>query len=645
MSNHLENTSKELQTGHEGLTDAANNNNGAETSKARKRRSLFRWLSNALLAAFLATAIFSCGGGGGGGGGGGDTPAPGNGIGGTFGAPSISVSAISDQRLEVTWNKVTDAAYYKIYSGTENFVALSTLDKTTDALQWTKTGLTQWTVNYFWAQACKADDTCSDYSVVQAGFTLPPPTAPPAAPSAATIQLASIDGNVIIDWSEVANAHEYKVKYSTIQNDANPTSVTVDQSYEIFSNLPEGNKYYYFKVEACNTINGVPDNCTSSTEKSILTAPKAPTGVDVTTDTSGGLSVSWIASTGGATTYNVFRSTTNDSATAASVATTAGTTQPDAKAASPGTTYYYWVKACNATGCSAFSANDRYIYKPTAPAWKAETIFSTRVKLEWNTSHGATSYKVYGPVNDTDLITAQAGTNLDYTALTASTAFSFWLKACNNDADGNEQCSGLSSVKSGTTLAALTAAPTAKPTGLDATADSTGITLTWNPVTDSSSYEVYHVAATASSTIPNTNSGTPTKESHTFSLTANTEYNFWVKACNGANCTTSDMFTAKTAPLAPAVSSVAAVSSTQLSVNWNQPDGAARYEVYRGTTAAMPSTVYKNISTPATVSLSETGLKPATRYYYWVKACSAFGCSAAAKQPVYLAGRPHGRYA
>ncbi len=88
-------------------------------------------------------------------------------------------------------------------------------------------------------------------------------------------------------------------------------------------------------------------------------APGAPTGVTASKDTyTDHVQISWTASSG-AMGYDVWRSTTNDPTTAANITPgdTILTTFNDTTAVA-GVTYYYWVKADNDGGSSAFSTGD-----------------------------------------------------------------------------------------------------------------------------------------------------------------------------------------------------------------------------------------------------------------------------------------------
>jgi chitodextrinase len=175
------------------------------------------------------------------------------------------------------------------------------------------------------------------------------------------------------------------------------------------------------------------------------------------------------------------------------------------------------------------------VVAPTVPAGlKATTAGATQVNLLWTASTdnaGVTAYKVYR--NGFLVSTRGNVTSYSDTGLTAATAYSYTVAAC--DAAGN--CSSPSAPASATTAAAPptqdTQAPTV-PTGLAAAATSTSaIYLSWTASTDNvgvAGYRVYR-GATPLAALGNVTSYTDT------GLTASTAYSYSVAACDIAgNC-------------------------------------------------------------------------------------------------------------
>ena len=66
--------------------------------------------------------------------------------------------------------------------------------------------------------------------------------------------------------------------------------------------------------------------------------------------------MNWTASAG-ATSYEVWRSSTNDPGTASRIGVTSGLSYDDTTG-KRGRTYYYWVRAVNSAGTSGFSTSN-----------------------------------------------------------------------------------------------------------------------------------------------------------------------------------------------------------------------------------------------------------------------------------------------
>jgi chitinase len=276
---------------------------------------------------------------------------------------------------------------------------------------------------------------------------------------------------------------------------------------------------------------------------------------------------------------------------------------------------------------------------PSAPASLHVTgVTTTTVALAWTASTdnvGVTGYDVY---RGSTKVGSASGTSYTDSGLTASTTYSYTVKA--HDAAGN--VSGASNAVSATTSANTdTTAPSA-PGSLHSTGvTASSVSLAWNASTDNvgvTGYDVYR-GSTKVGTVPGT-SYTDT------GLTASTTYSYTVKAhdaagnvsaaSNAVSVTTSASGGDTTAPSAPANLHVTATSSSSISLAWNASTdnvGVTGYDVYRGST---------KVGTVTGTSYTDTGLSASTTYSYTVKAHDAAGNVSAASNSISQATQAGG---
>jgi fibronectin type 3 domain-containing protein len=185
-------------------------------------------------------------------------------------------------------------------------------------------------------------------------------------------------------------------------------------------------------------------------------SPSAPTNL-VATPGNTSVTLSWGASaTGSPTSYSIFRGTQSDGEVNAAVGTVSGTTTTFTDTGlHNGTTYFYFVTANNAVGGSPTSAevsvNAGVIdtTAPSAPTGLAATgTTATSTSLAWTASTDNVGVSGYDVLRNGATVATVTGTSYAATGLTASTAYTFQVKA--HDAAGN--VSGGSNTISVTTL-------------------------------------------------------------------------------------------------------------------------------------------------------------------------------------------------
>jgi rhamnogalacturonan endolyase len=350
--------------------------------------------------------------------------------------------------------------------------------------------------------------------------------------------------------------------------------------------------------------------------------------------------ISWPA-TPGATSYNIF-STTTSSSNYTSVAS--GVTGPvcgsgynnatylDTNAVN-GTTYYYVVQSVNPGGASTNSPEspgatpDAGISTsaPTSPMGvTVSSVAHHSVTLNWSASADANFYTVYrstlvdtlgGASNTLSTIVlnnTNTGTSYTDTALTDGSIYSYFVTA--TSAGGT---SGNSSSAVGVPLPA----PPADAPGLltGKFMQTTNVVLNWSAVSGAVGYII---RASTNSSGPFAYLDNITELTYTNAGLSPGTYYYEVAAVNAAGVSANATLTVIAIPSAP-VSLSAIPGDTQVTLIWTAVSGAASYYLYSGT-------VSNDVTTPVVsaysgTSYTNTGLTDGTTYYYVVTATNAGG--------------------
>ena len=581
-------------------------------------------------------------------------------------APTNFVAtAASTTQINLAWTASTDnvgVTGYKVErcsgAACANFVQIATPAGTT----FSDTGLTASTSYSYRVRADDAAGNDSAYSNTASATTqTPPDTTPPTAPTnltataASTTQInlvwtASTD-NVGVTGYKVercsgaacANFVQIATPAGTTFSDTGLTAST-SYSYRVRANDGAGNNSAYSNTASATTQTS-PDT----------TPPTAPTNLTATAASTTQINLSWTASTDnvGVAGYLVERCSGAACANFVQIATPAGTTFSDTGLIAS-TSYSYRVRADDAAGndsaysntASATTQTPADTTPPTAPTNLTATAASTtQINLTWTASTdnvGVTGYKVErcsgaGCVNFAQIATP-AGTTFSDTGLTASTSYSYRVRA--NDAAGNN--SAYSNTASATTQTSPDTTPPTAPTNLTATAASTTqINLSWTASTDNVGVTGYKVERCSGAACANfvqiaTPVGTTFNDT---GLTASTSYSYRVRANDAAGNNSAYSNTASattqtspdtTPPTAPTNLTATAASTTQINLSWTASTdnvGVTGYKVERCSGAACANFV--QIATPVGTTFSDTGLTASTSYSYRVRANDAAGNNSA----------------
>jgi chitodextrinase len=282
-----------------------------------------------------------------------------------------------------------------------------------------------------------------------------------------------------------------------------------------------------------------------------------------------------ISTNGGTSWSTLLAATPNDGSQAVTIPNTPGTTN---RIMVKGTNHIFFdVSNTNFT----ITAGSSDTVAPTAPTLAASGTTQTTTNLSWSGATdnvGVTGYDVY---RGTTLLGSTASTTYAVTGLTASTAYTFTVRA--KDAAGNSSTD--SNTVSVTTLAPVadTTAPTAPTLSASGTTQTT-TNLSWSGATDNvavTGYDVLRNGVVIGSTTTVT----------TFAvtgLTASTTYNFNVRAKDAAGniSANSNTVSVTTSAVATVTYCTASANNTnderigrvQLGTINNPSTGAAGYE-------------------------------------------------------------------
>ena len=433
----------------------------------------------------------------------------------------------------------------------------------------------------------------------------------PATP-ALTVPGFNSSGSYTVSWTASSGATGYELQEAA-SGGAWTTVYTGTGTSQAFSGKAAGN--YGYRVRAC--LNA---GCSSWSGTGEVAVQFAPTGVPVlsvpATAANGTYSVGWSA-VGAATTYTLEESVNGGAWTQAY----SGPNQGQGYTNKPAGSYGYRVKACNPSGCGAYSATGtvQAVYAPTGtPAVTVPASNNTgSYTVSWSAVATATRYQVeessnggaWTPIHD-------AAGNSKAVSGKGTGSHAYRARACN--AGG---CGGYSA----TATTQVTLPPTGAPT-VTVPATSTGsYTVSWTAVGGATSYLVEEQVNGGAWAQVHNAAGT----SKAFSGKASGTYGYRARACNGGGCGPfSAVANTVVSIIPPMPASLTGTAEADSSVRpplydyyvfWSSVPAATYYELQEGSVSGL-NVVYSGALTNYITSGRGTRT-------YSVRACNAAGCS------------------
>jgi len=264
------------------------------------------------------------------------------------------------------------------------------------------------------------------------------PCTPPAAPANVVASDATSCTAVTVSWTAAAGATSYEIWRNTVNDSASALSVGTDLASPFDDGSAAPGTSYFYWVTGANPCGSSAFSLPDTGSRDASGTP-APGGVAATDGTScASVTVSWTA-VAGATSYQIWRNTANDSASATQLAVDGASPFDDASATA-GTTYFYWVRAVGACGTSAFSNADAGSRgtgtAPSSPSrLKATDGGCNSVTLTWRAASGATGYEIWRGTSNNSANAALIGTSTSLSFVDTTTlpgvVYQYWTKATN----------------------------------------------------------------------------------------------------------------------------------------------------------------------------------------------------------------------
>jgi predicted phage tail protein len=307
----------------------------------------------------------------------------------------------------------------------------------------------------------------------------------------------------------------------------------------------------------------------------------------------------------------------------------------------PNTTYSFRVRACNAVGCSTYSAAVAATTKaaasiPAMPTGLTVTESPNELRASWSPSVNSGDAPV--AVYEVSLNSAppKSGPQLSQTFsnIAPNTKYSFQVRAC-NALGCSPYGSVITGVASAGTGSSTTIALTVVGKGVPAvprnlridSVTASSLTIAWiGPLATETSASRYEVSLDGGPPNP----GIETSQTWT-QLMADTAFSFQVRACNEVGCSPyTSAVSAKTrgamsVPSKPGKPYVSVVEVGEIRISWQAPsrgEGKATVENYE--------LILNNQKPKSTQALSYvfSGVAAKSRFTIRVRACNSTGCSA-----------------
>lgn len=341
-------------------------------------------------------------------------------------APTLTAPSTSNSgAFTVTWTGVSSASRYELQQRMDggSWSRIHNAASTSRAVA----DLTNGTYNYR-VRACNAGG-CATFSTIRTTVVTRPPTGAPTL----TAPESNNTGSFTLSWTSVPGATTYYVWQRKDGSGLDPWKNIYSGANRSTSLSALGNGRYEHYVRACNAGGCAADSATRAT---VVTHPPGtpPSLTTPVSSSNGSFTVTWTSSAT-ATTYRLQQRKNSESWGEIHN----GSARSKAVSGLPEATYSYRVRACNAGGCSSYSATGSTIVAAipsSAPTlWvpgMVNSFLEPSYTVSWSSVSGATSYRLQERHNGGNWSTS----SLSQTSITVPTgpgggSRDYRVQACN----------------------------------------------------------------------------------------------------------------------------------------------------------------------------------------------------------------------
>ena len=371
---------------------------------------------------------------------------------------------------------------------------------------------------YYWVRGTSGLQT-TGFSAPDTGWRAIRP------PTGALASDGSFTNRIRIQWDAEAGATGYEVWRAPLGGSGPATRIAAAAGTICGDVSAAPGIIYYYWVKATNSLQitgfSLPDTG--------WRAMSPPAGVNAS---DGGYSsmvrVSWQSETG-ATGYEVWRNTLNNTNTAARIGVSAGVSFGDTSSVA-GIVYYYWVRATNSLEARGFGGPDagwRGLIAPTGLA-ASDGVYTNLVRLTWSATQGATGYEIWrnitNNIGSASRLASVPGA-LVYNDQSASSGviYYYWVRATNA-----LNTSAFSAGDAGWRAIGVPAAVLATKGSVNSR-----VRIEWSLAAGAESYEVWRGSSGSLGSAARLASGLTGSNYMDAAVRAHSVYYYWVRGVNG----------------------------------------------------------------------------------------------------------------